>query len=284
LRSYAAAARELLLTTPAVWEQMRGLERHYGCKLFRRSGSGIQLTTEGEQLLAMAQPIVAGIDSTREALRQRGGALPQSLTLATNLRVLTEEISRGLRRFQRSYPDVRLHLVFTGNDVDQRISSGDANVGLTLEPGPDRAGGLSIDYRPAGEVDYLLILPPRHPLARARLSNLRQLTRYPLVLGESAAYSRRRVEEVLHRCDLRRSIQIAVETNSDEYTLACVRAGLGIGISIGIGRGPLYGGLTVRSLRRWFGTARLGFVWQRGAHIPPSHHELANAVASCLKA
>jgi len=282
--SYAAAARELLLTTPAVWEQMRGLERHYGCKLFHRSRQGIQLTAEGEQLLAMVQPIVAGIDSTREALRQRGGALPQSLTIATNLRVLTDEISRGLRRFQRSYPEVRLHLVFTGNDVDQRVVSGEANVGLTLEPGPDRPTGLPIDYRPAGEVDYLLIVPARHTLAGAKLSNLKQLIQYPLVLGESAAYSRRRVEEILHRYDLRQSANIVVETSSDEYTLACVRAGLGIGISIGTGRGPLYHGLAARSLRRWFGTARLGFVWQRGAHIPQSHHELADAIAPCLKA
>src|SRR6478736_741088 len=76
-KSYAAAARELLLTTPAVWEQMQGLERHYGCKLFRRHGNGIEPTSEGQQLLTMIGPIVAAIDSTRETLRQRGGALPQ---------------------------------------------------------------------------------------------------------------------------------------------------------------------------------------------------------------
>ena len=70
----------------------------------------------------MIGPIVASLDSTREILRQRGGVLPQALTVATNLRVLAEEISRGLARFQRTYPAIRLRLVFTGNDVDQRIA------------------------------------------------------------------------------------------------------------------------------------------------------------------
>jgi DNA-binding transcriptional LysR family regulator len=282
LGSYAAAARELLITSPAVWEQMRGLERHFGCQLLRRKGNGIEPTTEGRQLLEMIRPVLAGIDSTRGALRERGGALPQSLTIATNLRVLSEEVSRGLRQFQRRHTSIRLQLVFTGNDVFERIAAGSADVGLTLEPGPENPASKTGEYQPAGEVDYLLVMPRRHPLASARVPNLRRLVQYPLVLGESAAYSRRRVEEVLHRHNLTQHVRIAVETSSDEYTLACVRAGLGLGITVGTGQGPLYGGLAVRSLRRWFGTARLGFVWQRGAHIPDSHRHLAHAIQNCL--
>src|SRR4029453_12329712 len=59
--SYAAAARELSLTSPAVWEQMQGLARHYGCRLLVRRGNGIAVTAEGEQLLEMVRPLLAGI-------------------------------------------------------------------------------------------------------------------------------------------------------------------------------------------------------------------------------
>jgi DNA-binding transcriptional LysR family regulator len=82
---------------------------------------------------------------------------------------------------------------------------------------------------------------------------------------------------------LQSSVRIAVETSSDEYTLACVRAGMGIGITIGAGRGPLFGGLAVRSLRRWLGTARLGFVWRRGAIISPAQRELADAIRTAIQ-
>jgi DNA-binding transcriptional LysR family regulator len=257
---------------------MKGLQRHYGKRLILRQGNGVVPTAEGKLLLAMIQPVLAGLDSTRDALLQQGGERPQSLTLATNLRVLAEEISQGLRDFQVANEGMRLHLVFTGNDVPERVESGAAEVGFTLEPGPAQDYGPTIDYQPAGEVDYLLVMPRRHPLAKARAIKLAQLAQYPLVLGEAAAYSRHRVEEVLHRHQLKAKVQIAVETSSDEYTLACVRAGMGIGITIGAGRGPLFGGLAVRSLRRWFGTARLGFVWRRGAFISPAQKELAAAV------
>ena len=126
--SYAAAARELLLTSPAVWEQMQGLERHYGCPLLVRRGNGIAPTAEGEQLLELLRPLLAGLDSTREVLQQRGGSLPSTITVATNLRVLAEEISRALARFQKEHPAIHLRLFFTGNDVDERIASGEADM------------------------------------------------------------------------------------------------------------------------------------------------------------
>jgi DNA-binding transcriptional LysR family regulator len=280
--AYAAAARELLLTSPAVWEQMRALERQYGRRLLERRDNVIRPTLEGEHLLEMIRPLLAGLDSTKEVLQQQGGALPDRLTVATNLRVLAEEVSGGLRRFQRRYPQIRLRVFYTGNDVEQRVLGSEADVGLTLEPGPDIPCSTAAVYEAAGEVDYLLVTPPRHPLLRQRALHLRQVIRHPLVLGEPAAYSRRRVQEILHRYNLTQELCVAVETSSDEYTLSCVRAGLGIGITVGSGQGHLYRGLGVRSLRQWFGTARLGFLWKRGAHVPPAQRELAQAIRACV--
>lgn len=276
--SYAAAARELRLTSPAVWEQVQGLERFYERRLVLRRGNGVALTTHGQQLLRLLQPILAGLDSTRPAIAEQAGEFPQLLSVATNLRVLSEEISQGLGAFQQGRSNIRLRVVFTGNDVDQRVAAGEADVGLTLEPGPENSPVLSVVYEPAGDVDYLLVIPARHRLASRRPLRLPMLVDEPLVLAEMGGYSRRRVQEVMHRHDLIGKMQIAVETSSDEYTLSCVRAGMGIGITVGTGRGPLYEGLVVRSLGRWFGTARLGFLWKRGAHILRPQRDLAEAL------
>jgi DNA-binding transcriptional LysR family regulator len=266
-----------------VWEQMQGLERHYGRKLILRRGNGVEPTAEGRRLLELIQPVLAGLDSTRDVIQQQGGELPARLTVATNLRVLAEEIGRGAARFRALYPEVSLRLTFTGDDVDQRIGSGEAEVGFTLEPGPGYTSLTAATYEAAGVVDYLLVAPRRHALLAQRGLQLKHLIRYPLVLGHEDAYSRRRVQEVLHRHDLHHSMRVAVETSSDEYTLSCVRAGLGVGITVGTGRGPLYHGLGVRPLSRWFGTARVGFLWKRGAHMPAVQRRLAQCIRACLR-
>src|SRR5215475_9772730 len=67
---YAAAARELDLTSPAVWEQVKALERHYGCRLLAKAGSRIEPTPEGAQLLELLGPVLAGLDSTKDVLLQ----------------------------------------------------------------------------------------------------------------------------------------------------------------------------------------------------------------------
>src|SRR5262245_54947082 len=217
LGSYAAAARSVLLTTPAVWEQMQALERHFGLALLERSGGGMRPTIHGQRLLAMIQPLLAGFESTRETLHQQDGMLPPQLTLVTNLRVLVDEISRGLRCFQQQYPQIKLRVLYTGIDeVQPLFLSGEADVAFTLEHGPERLAQPHVEYETAAEVDYLLVAPPRHAVLREGALQLAQILRYPLVLGEPSAYSRRRVREVLHRYDLTQAQNVAVETSSDE--------------------------------------------------------------------
>jgi DNA-binding transcriptional LysR family regulator len=91
---YAAAARELHLTGPALWEQIQGLERYYGVRLLERHGAGVRPTVHGRRLIGMIRPLLAGLDSTRGVLQQVDGALPEQLTPVTNWR---PGESRGLR-------------------------------------------------------------------------------------------------------------------------------------------------------------------------------------------
>jgi DNA-binding transcriptional LysR family regulator len=280
---YAAAARELMLTSPAVWEQMQALQCHYGMKLLERAGPGVRPTVHGERLLELIRPLVAGLDSTREVLQQEDGALPRQLVFVTNLRVLVEEISGAMRAFQRRYPAIRLAVHYTGSDeVETRVLEGKTDVALTLEPQPSQPSSAGTVYERAGGLDYLLITPPRHELVQMESLHLHEIAKYPLILGELKAYSRRRVEEVFHRHDLSKELSIAVETSSDEYTISCVRSGMGIGITLGIPRGRLYQGLKTRSLRRWFGMAGVGFFWQCGIHVPPIQREFASEIQSSI--
>jgi DNA-binding transcriptional LysR family regulator len=274
---YAAAARGMGLTSPAVWEQLQTLERHFGLELVERRDSAIRPTLQGERLLELARPLLAGLESTFDVLHQRDGVLPEKLALVTNLRILVHEVSRAMFQFRRRYPEVRIVISYTGSaEIQSLVLEQEADVTLTLEPGPDEQVSPAIAFELTGELDYLLVTPARHPLLREKAVRLESIVKHPLVLGIQEAYSRHRVQEVFHRHDLVGKMKIAAETSSDEYTLACVRAGIGIGITVGNGKGLLYRGLGVRSLKHWFGTARVGFMWRRGANVPPFQRALAD--------
>src|SRR5947209_3451050 len=130
---YAAAARALRLTSPAIWEQVRSLEAYFGARLLERDGAGVRPTTRGRRL---------------------------------------------------------------------------------LEPGPGRAPAGATVYEPAADLDFLLVTPPRHALARASDLRLDDIIRHPLVLGEPGAYSRQCVQEVFRRFQLGERAVVAAETSS----------------------------------------------------------------------
>jgi hypothetical protein len=90
------------------------------------------------------------------------------------------------------------------------------------------------------------------------------------------------VQEVFHRHHLVDHMLVAVETNSDEYSTHCVRAGLGVAITVGLPTAWLYRGLHTRTLGRWFGSVRIGFVWKEGVIQSPAQQELARCVAESL--
>src|SRR5438067_6437232 len=83
-KGYAAAARALLLTSPAVWEQVHGLERYLGVRLLERYGAGVRPTARGEWHLGRVLRVRAGLDGTGKELQQDAGGGPKRLTLGTN--------------------------------------------------------------------------------------------------------------------------------------------------------------------------------------------------------
>lgn len=282
--SYKAAADALGLTPPTVWEQLRGLEDYYGVPLFVRRGRQLEPTEAARQLCELISPLLSGLDSTQEVLRQRRGEWPECLRVVSGLRMLMEEIAAGLKAFSEQCPGIRLYLFHPGEeDLDGYVESGAADVGINIEPGPGSdSPAPGVVHEPAYQMDYLLVAPPDHPLADRKRLRLPDLVRYPLILGRPEDYARRRLEEVLYQHGLLDQLQIAVETSSATVSFAAVRAGIAPAISVGNRDGFLCQGLAVRSLKRWLGRGRFVFVWKRGAYRPPALELLAECIQKNL--
>src|SRR5262249_38957599 len=160
---------------------------------------------------------------------------------------------------------VRLVLFHPGEeDLDDLVATGDADFGLTFDPGPAQPPPSTIVHEPAYELDYQLVTRPDHPLTRRPRLRMRDLVGQPLILGRPEDYSRQRFDAVVYKEGLLGKLRIAAETSTAAVSLSCVRAGLGVAVVVANARSFLCEGLHVRSLRHWFGPARFIFVWQRG--------------------
>ena len=103
------AAHFLNLTQSAVSMQLKRLEEAMGQPLIDRSGRGIQLTGQGEQLLSYVRRMLALNDEIVARLTDR--AYEGEVRLGVPADIVYPHVPQVLKRFDREYPRVRVNLV-----------------------------------------------------------------------------------------------------------------------------------------------------------------------------
>jgi len=139
LSSFTKAARELHVTPAAISHQIRGLEKHLGVTLFRRTTRKLVLTDQGQRA---AEHLRDGFDRLArgvELLRtgNGGGSLTVSVTTAFASRWLVPRLGRFVRRS----PDLDLRLRAGSQPVD--FDHDDVDVAVRIGRG-GFAGALAV--------------------------------------------------------------------------------------------------------------------------------------------
>lgn len=126
------AAGRLNLTQSAVSMQLKRLEEALGLGLLDRSGRGVALTAEGEQLLGYARRMLALND---EALaRLTGAEWEGELRFGVPHDIVYPHVPSVLSRFARSHPRVRVTLISSHTrKLLAAFARGEADLILTTE-------------------------------------------------------------------------------------------------------------------------------------------------------
>ena len=126
------AAQQLHLTQSAVSMQLKRLEVSLDQPLLDRSGRGVALTNQGEQLLSYGRRMLALNDEVMA--RMTDDAFEGEINFGVPADIVFPNIPHVLQRFDREYPRVRVNL-FSSNTrkLKAMIESGDIDLILTTE-------------------------------------------------------------------------------------------------------------------------------------------------------
>lgn len=140
------AAGFLNLTQSAVSMQLKRMEESLGVALLDRSGRGVALTSEGDQLLSYARRMLALNDEAVGRLTAQ--EFEGEITLGVPHDVVYPFIPQILQRFNAEYPRMRVNLVSSWTrKLRDLFARGDCDMILTTEVDCD-AEGETLTNRP----------------------------------------------------------------------------------------------------------------------------------------
>jgi len=223
--NFSRAAEELLLTQPAVTQQIKALEDEYGVPLFDRSGGRIALTRAGKILMPYAENLKSISDEAYEAVTSVSGKQAGKLLLGASQTIGQYLLPNFVAAFRRENPRVEVSAI-SGN-TDEILEALVAHrIQLAMIEGPGLRKDIHIE--PFMEDEMVLVVPAGHEWADHTIA-IDDLKSAPLLMREFGSGSRRIIEIALKKCGLKkRDIKTTMELDSTEGLLSAVEAGLGV--------------------------------------------------------
>jgi LysR family transcriptional regulator, transcriptional activator of the cysJI operon len=223
--NFSRAAEELLLTQPAVTQQVKALEDELGVPLFDRSGGRISLTAGGKVLLPFADKIREVSDQAFAAIAETTGEQAGDLVIGASQTIGQYLLPNFVAGFVKAYPRIRI-IARSGNTEAMLDALLAHRIQLALVEGPDRRKDLNIE--PFFQDHMVLVVPPSHEWADQEI-DVEALKQQPLLMREFGSGSRRVVEQAILAAGLqKKELGIQMELDSTEGLLSAVEAGLGV--------------------------------------------------------
>jgi aminoethylphosphonate catabolism LysR family transcriptional regulator len=218
---FSRAAEELLLTQPAISDQVRKLEEEYDVLLFNRQRKQVVLTPAGEKLQVITRRM---FDNEQQALE----LLSESRAFrAGTLRIVADaahHLLQILAEFRRKYPGVKIS-VRAGNteSVIESLYSYDADLGVLGEIPSSR----DFDIVKLNATPIVAFAAIDNPVAHKKSLTFHELSNLPLVMRECGSKTRRKLEDGAAQAGV--ELKPMIEAEGREAVREIVASGAGIG-------------------------------------------------------
>lgn len=151
---FAAAARRLNMSPPAVTRTIAALEAHLGIKLLTRTTRFVRTTNAGQRYLESARSILAQADEADEAAAGVHAAPRGHLAVTAPVLFGSMHVMPGIVEFLTRYPDVSVNAVFLDRVVN--LLEEGIDVGVRIGELPDS----TMRAIPVGSVRRIICASP----------------------------------------------------------------------------------------------------------------------------
>jgi DNA-binding transcriptional LysR family regulator len=222
------ASKELHISQPSVFQQVKSLEDSYGTKLYRKTGKGIELTEEGRLFRLEVEEILRRVDSLEKKFRPQPSPSAGRLVIGASHGPSASLIPSVLTTFKRIHPHVQVTLkTKDSRGMEQLVAESRVELAVVTDVSQvENSPQFCIE--PCRQEQLVAFVSTKHPFARKTRISLAELARQPLILKER---SESKTRELLKQIEQRGfELNVFMECESAEAVKAAVIKGLGVGV------------------------------------------------------
>jgi len=220
-------AEALFTSQPGISKQIRSLEEELGVDIFVRHGKRVVAVTEpGKAILEIAQRMLKDVENLRQVGEEFTEEDNGHLTIATTHTQARYALPHVIQRFTKRYPGVRLSLrQGSPTQISELVTSGEADIAIATE-----AIELYEDLvmLPCYEWNRCVLVPPGHPLLKAKKLTLEAMASFPIITYDFAFTGRSRINQAFAEKGL--TPNVVLTAIDADVIKTYVELGLGIGI------------------------------------------------------
>lgn len=226
--SYAAAGERLHVAHSAVHRQIRLLEEELGQRLVYRDGGAIHPTAAGKDVIEVARRVLKDISNLSHRLAGERALRTGHILLGTGTTMFLYFLPKVLSIFRDQFPlvDVQI-LTGSATEILTGIRESTIDLGIVFSDVPDEPASGGVQFEPLYTEEFVLIVPPGHPLESARSPVVSQLNGVPLISLSRTSRIRHMIETRLEAA--RVSMRVVMELENEEAIEKMVGIGVGTG-------------------------------------------------------
>ncbi len=135
--SFTHAGEQLGLSQSAVSRQVSALEQELNVPLFHRHARGLILTEQGDLLYRTAHDVFMKLEAARTKLTDSREKPNGELRVNTTAGIGVHWLTPRLGEFHELYPDIRINLITTDEELDLAMREADVAIRLRQPTQPD---------------------------------------------------------------------------------------------------------------------------------------------------
>ncbi|MEP2029843.1 MAG: LysR substrate-binding domain-containing protein [Paracoccaceae bacterium] len=221
LGGFSRAAEYLLLTQPAISEQVRKLEQDHDVLLFHRERKRVRLTTQGTHLFRFTKQYFETEQQIEEYLSATSAAVDGELRIIADS---AHHVTFFLGQFRKRFPNISVTLR-TGNTegILENLRAYNAEIGIVggLPPGSD------METLDLGSTEITAFAARDFTVGSSGTLSIMELAGLPLVFREGGSKTRQKLEEEAKKQGI--SLTPAIIAEGRETVREVVASGAGIG-------------------------------------------------------